>query len=130
VTDDKKKVPERKLRHSRFHRAGAGGSPLPTPPKPIAAGASIDNTAWSIKRPPDQCWPLKAEHTPPLQWWRTLPSDAFRHAEQLLLLATLERIRVLRGSDDLTAAQGGDAAATIDMAFYLSRRSRWRSISR
>jgi hypothetical protein len=118
VTDDTKKVPERKLRHSRFHRAG-GGFPLPTTQRPIAAGTSIDTTAWRIKRPPDQPWPLKAEDTPPLQWWRTLPPDAFRDAEQLLLLATLEQIRVLRGSDDLTAALGGDPAAAIDMAFSL-----------
>ena len=85
----------------------------------MAAGTGIDDTARRIKRPPDQPWPLTAENTSPLQWWRTLPLDAFRDAERLLLLATLERIRVLRGSDDLTAALGGDSAAAIDIAFSL-----------
>ena len=59
MTDDTKKVPERKLRHSRPHHAGAGSSPLPTARKPIAADTTIDNTAWRIKRPPDQ--PLAAQ---------------------------------------------------------------------
>lgn len=112
------KLPERKCRHGGSRHAGAG-SPLVITQKPIAARAGIDNTAWRIKRPADQPWPLKAEDTSPLQWWRTLPSGAFRDAEQLLLLAMLERIRVLRGGDDLAAALGGDLAAAIGVAFSL-----------
>jgi hypothetical protein len=119
VTDDTRKVPERKLRHSRLDHDGAGGVPLPTTRKPPAATTNIDNTAWLIKRSPDQRWPLRAEDTSPLQWWRTLSSDEFRDAEQLLLRATLQRIRVLRGNDQLTAALGGDPAAAIDVAFTL-----------
>lgn len=117
MTDDTKKVPERKPRHSRLDHDGAGGVPLGTSRKPQAAADNIDNTAWRTK--PDQPWPLRAEDTSPLQWWRTLPSDALRDAEQLLLRTTLERIHVLRGGDDLTAALRGDAAAAIDVAFTL-----------
>jgi hypothetical protein len=119
VTDDKKKVPERKLRHGLPHHDDAAGFPRATALKPIAASTDIGNTAWPIKWPSHQHWPLRAAETSPLQWWRMLPSDAFRDAEQPLLLATLERIRVLRGSDDLTAALGGDPAAAIDIAFSL-----------
>lgn len=117
MTDVTKKVPERKLRHGGSRRAGAGGPPLAITRKPIGARAGIDNTAWRIKRPTDQPWPFKAERTPPLHWWRTLPSDAFRDAEQLLLLATLERICVLRGGDCFAAALRGESAATIGVAF-------------
>jgi len=118
MSKDTKKVPERKLRHRGSRRAGAGSPPHITQ-RPIAARDGIDNAAWRIKRPPDQPWPLKAEQASPLQWWRTLPSDAFRDAEQLLLLATLERIRVLRGGRDLAMALDGNPAAAIDVAFSL-----------
>jgi hypothetical protein len=117
VTDDTKTVPERKLRHSHPHRGGAGG--FLTTQKPTAASTTIDNTAWRIKLSTDQPWPLKAKDTSPLQWWRTLTSDAFRDAEQLLLLATLEQISVLRGGDELASAMGGNPAAAIGVAFSL-----------
>lgn len=61
-------------------------------------------------------WPLSSQDAPPLAWWRTLPSDKFRDAEKLLLLVTLERIAVLRGTGELYAAQRGDAAAAIAAA--------------
>jgi hypothetical protein len=64
-------------------------------------------------------WPLKADDTPPLAWWRTLPSDAFGNAERLILLATLESIDVLHGGDDCAAAMKGDPAAAIGFAFSL-----------
>lgn len=118
MTDDTK-VPERKLRHKGTHRAGAGGSLLATDGGPIVASAPVDKPAWGIKRPLDRPWPFRAEDVSPLQWWQTLPSDAFRDAEQILLRTTLERITVLHGGDDLTAALVGDAAAAIDVAFAL-----------
>jgi len=116
MTDDTK-VPERKLRHKGPRHPG---SSLPAIDREsIAANASVDNTAWQIKRQPDRPWPLKAEDASPLQWWRTLPSDAFRDAEHVLLRKTLERIGVLHGGDDLTAALAGNTAAAIDVAFAL-----------
>lgn len=119
MIDDTKKVPERKLRHKEPRRAGAAGS-LPAIDRGlIAASAAIDNPAWRIKRPPDRPWPFKAADVSPLQWWRTLPSDAFRDAEQILLLATVERIGVLRGGDELAAALAGDVAAAIGVTFSL-----------
>lgn len=118
MTDDTKKVPERKLRHGRPHHGGTAGFPLQTAQQPTAA-TNIGNTAWGMERSSHQHSPLKAEETSPLQWWRTLPADAFRDAERLLLPATLERVRVLRSNDDLTAALSGDPAAAIDAAFSL-----------
>ncbi|MET3159999.1 hypothetical protein [Bradyrhizobium diazoefficiens] len=118
MTNDTK-VPERKLRHKGAHRVGAAGSLPAIDRGSIAVSAPVDNPAWRIKRPPNCAWPFKPGDISPLKWWRTLPSDAFRDAEQVLLLATLERIRVLHGSDDLAAALTGDAAAAIDVAFAL-----------
>lgn len=117
MTNDTK-VPERKLRR-RPQRGGADGFLLGAKLTPTAAITNIDRIAWSTKRSSHQHWPLKAQNTSPLQWWRTLPADEFRDAEQLLLLATLKRIRVLRGGDDLKAALGGDTGAAIDVAFTL-----------
>jgi hypothetical protein len=67
----------------------------------------------------ERLWPLKADDTPPLAWWRTLPSDAFSDAERLLLPATLEQIDVLHGGADFAAALKGDPAAAIGVAFSL-----------
>jgi len=64
-------------------------------------------------------WPPKADDTPPLAWWRTLPSDAFGNVERLIVRATLESIDVLHGGDDCAAAMKGDPAATIGFAFSL-----------
>jgi hypothetical protein len=116
---DEPKVPERKLRHEGPHCVGAVGAPLPINRRSLGANAAIDNPAWRIKRPPDRPWPFKAADVSPLHWWRTLPSGAFRDAEQILLLTTLERIGVLHGGDDLTGALAGDAAAAIGVAFSL-----------
>ncbi|OSI65601.1 hypothetical protein BSZ21_21020 [Bradyrhizobium canariense] len=65
-------------------------------------------------------WPFSSQDTPPLAWWRTLPSDKLRDAEKLLLLVTLERIEVLRGPAELHAAQRGDAAAAIAAALSVT----------
>jgi hypothetical protein len=116
---DETKVPERKLRHRGPRRAGAASAPLAIDRGSVAANASIDNPAWRIKRSPDRPWPFKAADISPLEWWRTLPSDAFRDAEQILVPTTLERIGVLHGGDDLAAALAGDAAAAISAAFSL-----------
>ena len=116
---DEPKVPERKLRHEGPHRADAAGSPLPIDRGSIEANASIEKPAWWVTRPPDRPWPFRPADVPPLQWWRTLPSDAFRGAEQILMLATVERIGVLHGGDDLAAALAGDAAAANGVAFSL-----------
>jgi len=75
------------------------------------------NPAWRLTQPFP--WPHEPDQTSPLAWWRRLPPDSFRDAERSLLLATLERVRVLRGSDDLTAALGCDPAAAIEVAFSL-----------
>jgi hypothetical protein len=116
---DETKVPERKLRHKGPRSAGAASSWPAIDRGSIAANASVDNPAWRIKRPKDRPWPFKAADISSLEWWRTLPSDAFRDAEQILLLKTVARIRVLHGGDDLTAALAGDAAAAIGVAFSL-----------
>jgi hypothetical protein len=113
------KVPERKLRHEEPHRADAAGFPLAIDRGSIGGNASIDNPAWRLKRPPDRPWPFRPADATPLQWWRTLPSDAFRDAEQILLRATVEEISVLHGGDDLAAALAGNAAAAIGVAFSL-----------
>jgi hypothetical protein len=65
-------------------------------------------------------WPFSSQDTPPLAWWRTLPSDKLRDAEKLLLLVTLERIEVLRGTTELRAAKRGDAAAAIAVALSVT----------
>jgi hypothetical protein len=64
-------------------------------------------------------WPFEPQDTSPLAWWRTLPSDAFRDAERLLLSATLEQIDVLHGGDDFAAALKGDPSAAIGVVFAL-----------
>jgi hypothetical protein len=99
------KVPERKLRHEGPQRADAAGSPPPIDRGSIGANAP----AWRIKRQLDRPWPFKAADVSPLHWWRTPPSDAFRDAEQTVLLSTVKRIGVLHAGDDLTGALAGDA---------------------
>jgi hypothetical protein len=116
---DETNLLERKLRHEGPRRVGAVGSPLPVDRGSIGANASIDNPAWRIKRPPDRPWPFKAADVSALHWRRTLPSDAFRDAEQTALLTAVKRIGVLHGGDDLTAALAGDTAAAIGVAFSL-----------
>jgi hypothetical protein len=114
------KVPERKLRHEggNVAESGQGSSGGPSP-----AGNSSDdvsgNPDLTLPQPADRPWPFNREDASPLAWWRTLPSDAFRDIERLLLLATLEQIDVLHGGDDFTAALEGDPSAAIGVAFSL-----------
>jgi hypothetical protein len=112
---DATKVPERKLRHDKTRRHARAGSPIANQ----ARLAVADAVAWRSERPVACSWPFKAEDTSPLAWWRRLPSDAFRDAERLLLLATLKRIAVLQGGDDFAAALNGDAASAIGVAFSM-----------
>lgn len=105
-------VPERKLRHDSTQE-------LDTAMESIAASAPTNDLAWHINRPPGSPWPIKAEDISPVAWWRTLPSDAYRDAEQLVLRALVKHIGVLHGCDGLRAALAGDAAAAIDVAFTL-----------
>jgi hypothetical protein len=104
--------PERKLRPDNTQE-------LDTVMESIAASAPTNDPAWHINRPPGSPWPIKAEDISPVAWWRTLPSDAYRDAEQLVLRALVKHIGVLHGSDGLRAALAGDAAAAIDVAFTL-----------
>jgi hypothetical protein len=101
---DATKVPERKLLHEGPRGSGARRT-------------CVDNPAWGMQ--PACPWPLKPDDISPLAWWRTLPSDAFRDAERLLLAATLEQIDVLHGGDDFAAALEGDPSAAIGVAFSL-----------
>jgi hypothetical protein len=112
-------VPERKLRHEKTSDARAGSLSAALYAGSADTSARIDNSAWRIERPAECPWPLEAAYASPLAWWRTLPSDAFRDAERLLLLATLDQISLLDGGDDFTAALQGDAAAAIEVAFSL-----------
>jgi hypothetical protein len=64
-------------------------------------------------------WHFKAEDISPLAWWRTLPSEAFGEAERVQLRATLKRINVLHGDDDIATALKGDPSAAIAVAFTL-----------
>jgi hypothetical protein len=115
---DATKVPERKLRHETTG-GGATGNSSGAAHARSTSGTFTDNAAWRIERPAACPWPFKAEGTSPLAWWRTLPSDAFRDAEHLLLLATLEGVTVLHGGDKFAAALRGDAAAAIAVTFSL-----------
>src|SRR5687768_7475381 len=108
------KVPERKLRQqggnvAELGQGSIGGS--------SAAGNSSDdfsgNPELTVLQPTNRPWPFNRENASPLALWRTLPSEAFRDVERLLLLRTLEQIEMLHGGDDFAAALKGDAAAAI-----------------
>jgi hypothetical protein len=101
---DATKDPERKLPQD-----GPGGT--------SGRRTCVDNPA--LRMPQANRWPLKADCNSPLDWWRTLPPDAFGDAERLLLLAALDKIKVLHGGDDFAAALEGDPDAAIGVAFSL-----------
>jgi hypothetical protein len=109
---DVTKPPERQLRLEQFKLPQNGNVPNIGQSK-----LALDDNPARSKRL--GLWPFRAEDYSPLAWWRLLPPDAFRDAERLLLVATLRRIRVLHGGDDLAAAMRGDAAATIGAALCL-----------
>ena len=110
---DVTKMPDRKIQHEKTDNASSDS----LRDLDQAGPAMPDNPAWCIKRP--RAWPFKPRDGSSLSWWRTLPSDSFREPERQLLLATLERISVLHGGDDLAAALHGDAAAAIGAALDL-----------
>jgi hypothetical protein len=104
-------TPERKLRLKHIANFKTGNVPNIDEVRPV-----VDDPARPHRSAP---WPFKAENGSPLTWWRQLPSDAFRDDERLLLLATLRRISVMHGGDDLAAAMRGDVAAAIGAALDL-----------
>jgi hypothetical protein len=49
----------------------------------------------SRSKPPDwhpSSWPFRPEDANPLAWWRTMPADLLRDAEQLVLRETIRRM--------------------------------------
>jgi hypothetical protein len=64
----------------------------------------------------DIVWPYCADDGPALAWWRMLPAHLFCDAERLDLRETLERLAVIDGGKDFTAALQGDPAAAIAVA--------------
>jgi hypothetical protein len=111
--NDMTKVPERKLRLEAASGACRDSGAHAAYPEAHEQSVHTGNPA--ARKP----WPLKADDTSPLAWWRTLPSEAFHDAERLLLETTLEQIGVLHGGDDFAAALVGDSAAAIAVAFSM-----------
>ena len=99
--NDKMKLPEGKPQHKKTNHPGIDNSPIVGQPGPTV----LDNPAWRQRPSP---WPFNPSDTSPLEWWRTLPSDAFHDAECLLLEATLEQVDVLHGGADFAAALEGE----------------------
>lgn len=54
-----------------------------------------------------------------LAWWRTLPPNAFGAGGHLDVVAALNNVAVLHGSNNLAAALRGDSAAAISVALSL-----------
>lgn len=57
--------------------------------------------------------------TSPLSWWRMLPSDAFRAADQLRIDAALEEVAIALANSRITPALKGDPDAAIALALSL-----------
>jgi hypothetical protein len=89
-------------------------SALPVPETKISSLAAHGPITATLenKRP----WPLKAEDSSPLVWWRKLPPDSIRDPDRELLRTTLRRLGVLHGDNELSAALHGDADAAIGTA--------------
>jgi hypothetical protein len=64
----------------------------------------------------DIAWPYCAEDGSPVAWWRMLPPHLFRDADRLDVCETLQRLAVIDGGEDFTAALQGDLAAAIAVA--------------
>jgi hypothetical protein len=60
-------------------------------------------------------WPFCPEDANPLAWWRTMPADLLRDAEQLALRETIRKVGVLKGCE-WVAAMRGDVPAGIAIA--------------
>ena len=115
---DAKKAPARKPRRQRTGEAAPSGLSATLQAASAADDAVVDKPVLPVARPVTS-WPFRARDTSPLAWWRTLPPDAFRDAERLLLLATLDGICVLNGGAGFAAAISGDATAAIGVAFSM-----------
>jgi hypothetical protein len=113
------KVPEHKLRQEGSSVVETGFASSEPAPADNSSHDVSGPAAWTLPKPATRPWPFHWEDASPLAWWRTLPSDAFRDTERLLLLATLEQIDVLHGGDEFTAALEGDPSAAIGVAFSL-----------
>jgi hypothetical protein len=111
------KVPEHKLRRDGIRVEIGGRTSNAMPPNGIT-GAN-NKLACTASRLSTSAWPFNPQDTSPLAWWRMLPSDLFRDAEHLLLIASLESIRVLGGEEELAGALRGDAAAAVGQALAL-----------
>jgi hypothetical protein len=57
-------------------------------------------------------WPFRPEDASPLVWWRTMPADLLRDAEQLVLRETIRKVGVLKGCEWVSAMRG-DVPASI-----------------
>jgi hypothetical protein len=73
----------------------------------------------AVKRSPSRCsdwqrssWPFRPEDANPLAWWRTMPADLLRDAEQLVLRETIRKVGVLKGCEWVSAMRG-DVPASI-----------------
>jgi hypothetical protein len=88
-----------------------------------ASATRVQSLAVDDRRPvalaSERLWPFRPQDISPLAWWWTLPSDLIRDAEHLLVRATLDRITMMCGGNDLPAALRGDPAAAIAAAFSL-----------
>lgn len=63
------------------------------------AGFAADgtgNVAPVGTKPSSTAWPFAREDASPLAWWRTLPCEMLREAEDLVLQATLGQISLMR----------------------------------
>jgi hypothetical protein len=60
-------------------------------------------------------WPFRPEDASPLAWWRTMPADLLRDAEQLVLRETIRKVGVLKGCEWVSAMRG-DVPAGIAIA--------------
>jgi hypothetical protein len=60
-------------------------------------------------------WPFRPEDANPLAWWRTMPADLLRDAEQLVLRETIRKVGVLKGCEWVSAMRG-DVPAGIAIA--------------
>ncbi|WP_156936955.1 hypothetical protein [Bradyrhizobium sp. WSM2254] len=100
---NKMEMPARERRHQDL--------PLPTSDSP--------GPARNISRPSISGWPITAQDVSRLAWWRTLPSDLLRDAEQQLVIDTLDTICVMDRHDEFAAALRDDATSAVGVALSL-----------
>lgn len=75
-------------------------------------------------QPSSTAWPFSRRDASPLAWWRTLPCELFREAENLVLHATLGQIRPMIGNPAATIAEAFDlmpiAEVTLEFDIVMS----------